>query len=194
MAEVHPGHQLGRHMSAPALDAESTPTAALGARVTETPIPPAISLAVRPDARIPMLLLVDDNNVNLRLLATFAKKHGYPHVTAQNGQLAVDAFVDAHEKHVAQNSIQSHETGIVNTGMPNIILMDINMPVMDGYEAVQRIRAYEKQHRMRASKIIAVTALQSDAAQVEAFGSGFDMFLCKPLRLKDLVQFIEACL
>lgn len=67
------------------------------------------------------------------------------------------------------------------------------MPVLDGYEAVQRIRSYERKHHLKASKIIAVTALQSEAAQTEAFSSGFDMFLSKPIKLKDLAKLIEAC-
>jgi len=65
------------------------------------------------------------------------------------------------------------------------------MPVMDGYEAVQRIRAYESNHHMTPAKIIAVTALQSEAAQTEAFGSGFDMFLSKPIKLKSLAKIIQ---
>lgn len=65
------------------------------------------------------------------------------------------------------------------------------MPVMDGYEAVQRIRAYESKHHMTPAKIIAVTALQSEAAQTEAFGSGFDMFLSKPIQLKSLAKIIQ---
>jgi CheY-like chemotaxis protein len=69
--------------------------------------------------------------------------------------------------------------------------MDINMPVMDGYEAAQRIRAYEKKHNMQPAKIFAVTALQSEAAQTEAFGSGFDMFLSKPIKLKSLAKLIQ---
>jgi CheY-like chemotaxis protein len=63
---------------------------------------------------------------------------------------------------------------------------------MDGYEAVQHIRAYERKHRLVASKIIAVTALQSEAAQAEAFGSGCDMFLSKPIKMKDLAKLIKA--
>ena len=75
--------------------------------------------------------------------------------------------------------------------LPRVILMDINMPVMDGYESLQRIRAYEKKHHMSPSKAIAVTALGSDAARAEAFGSGFDLFCSKPLKLKDLAMLIE---
>lgn len=62
---------------------------------------------------------------------------------------------------------------------------------MDGYEAVQRIRAYERKHRLPPAKTIAVTALGSDAARAEAFGSGFDSFVSKPIKLKDLAKLIE---
>jgi CheY-like chemotaxis protein len=146
----------------------------------ETPAPSTIL----PTVKIPTLLLVEDNAINLRILITFAKKYKYPNITAQNGQLAVEAFEQAHI-----DSTLLHKT---ETGMPSIILMDINMPVMDGYEAVQRIRAYERKHRLVASKIIAVTALQSEAAQVEAFGSGFDLFLSKPIKMKELAKLLEA--
>jgi CheY-like chemotaxis protein len=150
-----------------------------------------VTSAVGTTNRHPILLLVDDNNINLKLLATFAKKYKYPHLTAQNGQLAVDAFTNAHINHSSSNNIEAQDIRTVAIGMPNIIIMDINMPVMDGYEAVQRIRSYEKKHHITASKIIAVTALQSEAAQAEAFGSGFDMFLSKPLKMKDLAKLIE---
>jgi CheY-like chemotaxis protein len=62
---------------------------------------------------------------------------------------------------------------------------------MDGYESLQRIRAYERKHHMKPAKTIAVTALGSDAARAEAFGSGFDLFVSKPIKLKDLAMLIE---
>jgi len=62
---------------------------------------------------------------------------------------------------------------------------------MDGYEAVQCIRAYERKHRMNPAKIIAVTALGSEAARAEAFGSGFDSFVSKPIKLRDLASLVE---
>lgn len=133
----------------------------------------------------PNLLLVDDNSINLKLLTAFAKKRRYPNITAVNGQLAVNAFVDTHRACLLSS-------GEASLGMPNVILMDINMPVMDGYEAVQLIRTYEKNHRLTPATVIAVTALDSEAAHIEAFGSGFNMFLSKPLRLEVLTQIIEA--
>ncbi|CAN9382074.1 unnamed protein product [Alternaria alternata] len=152
-----------------------------------------VTSALRLPTQIPILLLVDDNNINLKLLSTFAKKYKYSHILAQNGQLALDAFENAHRNLSSCNSNEAQNVRTVRTGMPNTIIMDINMPVMDGYEAVQRIRIYEKKHRLAASKIIAVTALQSEAARAEAIGSGFDMFLSKPLKLKDLAKLIEVC-
>jgi CheY-like chemotaxis protein len=145
-------------------------------------------------SRSPILLLVDDNSIYLQLLTMFAKKRGYPYVTAVDGKLAVEAFVKAHKE-----SLSSSETDapvaterLSSVGLPNVILMDINMPVMDGYKAVQRIRTYEAKHNVVPARIVAVTALQSEAAHVEAFGSGFDMFLNKPLVLKSLVKIIEG--
>jgi CheY-like chemotaxis protein len=136
----------------------------------------------------PMLLLVDDNKVNLQLLTMYAKKQGYPYISATDGQMAVDAYSKAHEdSHLPQGSHHANS----GSQMPTVILMDINMPIMDGYEATQHIRAYEKKHSIPATTIIALTALGSEAAYQEAFGSGCDMFLTKPVKLKDLTKIIE---
>lgn len=66
------------------------------------------------------------------------------------------------------------------------------MPVLDGYQATQGIRLYERNHHLPASKIIALTALGSPAAHKEAFGSGCDLFMTKPVKLKNLTQIIEG--
>jgi CheY-like chemotaxis protein len=133
----------------------------------------------------PMLLLVDDNKVNLQLLTMYAKKQGYPYISATDGQMAVDAYQKAHENsHFPNNRNPASR-------LPDVILMDINMPVMDGYEATQHIRTYENKHLLPPATIIALTALGSEAAYQEAFGSGCDMFLTKPVKLKDLTKIIE---
>ena len=139
-----------------------------------------------PAADGPVLLLVDDNRVNLQLLVAFAKKNKYRYISALDGKIALDAFETAHK-----NSLEPPASGEATDEIPSVILMDINMPVMDGYEAVQRIRAYESKHHMTPAKVIAVTALQSEAAQTEAFGSGFDMFLSKPIKLKSLAKILQ---
>ena len=148
---------------------------------TRSPIP-----STPPTADGPVLLLVDDNRINLQLLVAFAKKNKYRYFAALDGKIALDAFEAAHRK-----SLEPPASGEATGEIPTIILMDINMPVMDGYEAAQRIRAYESKHQMDPAKIVAVTALQSEAAQAEAFGSGFDMFLSKPIKLKSLAKLIQ---
>ena len=87
--------------------------------------------------------------------------------TACNGQEALDRYM-------AHPGAFSH------------ILMDISMPVMDGLEATRRIRQAETASQLGRSKIIALTGLNSVEVQNEAFASGVDVFLTKPMRFKDL--------
>ncbi|GAB7336561.1 hypothetical protein MBLNU13_g09831t2 [Cladosporium sp. NU13] len=172
----------------------STLHAAVTQQPDSLPITNPLVPAQTPMADSPILLLVDDNCINLQLLTMFAKKRGYPYTTAVDGKLAVETFVKAHKESLcgSETDVSAATDGVSSFGLPNVILMDINMPVMDGYEAVQRIRTYEAKHHLRPAKIIAVTALQSEAAHVEAFGSGFNMFLTKPLKLKSLTKIIEV--
>lgn len=122
-------------------------------------------------------LLVDDNAINLRLLSTFMKKLGYTSETAVNG-------LEAFEKFKASSSRFT------------TILMDISMPVMNGYESSRAIRSHEKileeqEGRTRAVRIIALTGLGSEASKQEAKLSGIDEFYTKPVKfdaLKELLQ------
>lgn len=101
-------------------------------------------------------------------------KLGKAYETARNGKEAVDTY----------------------TGQPNhfkAILMDISMPVMDGLEATRRIRAYEQKTQLPAVTILALTGLSSESThQEEALGSGVDVFLTKPVRLKALSEVLES--
>lgn len=135
----------------------------------------------------PVLLLVDDNNINLQLLVTWAKKRKYPYLSAVDGQLALDPYIQAHESSTSA-TIPTRKT----VNRPSIVLMDINMPNMDGYESTQRIRAYEKKHNLTPSKVIALTALSSEEAHKEAFGSGFSLFMTKPVKFEDLTEIVEG--
>ena len=65
------------------------------------------------------------------------------------------------------------------------------MPVMDGFEATREIRAFEQAHGSKPATIIALTGLGSAEAQHEAFVSGIDMFLTKPVRLKELTRLLD---
>ncbi|CAM1505895.1 Fc.00g115320.m01.CDS01 [Cosmosporella sp. VM-42] len=112
-------------------------------------------------------LLVDDNCINLKILSSYMKRLGLEYNTAANGQEAVDAYVK-------------------NPRGYTCILMDISMPIMNGFEATRCIRAYETKHRLKFTPIIALSGLASEDAQQEAFGSGMDLFLTKPVRLQVL--------
>jgi signal transduction histidine kinase/CheY-like chemotaxis protein len=129
------------------------------------------------------LLLVDDNTVNLRMLVTYADKNGYHRMTAVNGKEAVAAYENA--AHPSANA--SANTALIShTVIPIVILLDINMPVMDGFEAARRIRAFERSHNLSPATIIAVTGLGSAEAQKKARASGMDLFLTKPVRPREL--------
>lgn len=118
------------------------------------------------------VLLVDDNDINLKLLQAFMKKSSYDHDTARDGKQAFEAFKASVPKF-------------------NLILMDISMPIMDGLEATRAIRGYERANKLDPSCIIALTGLESTDIREEAFGSGINVFLTKPIRFGLLTQTLE---
>lgn len=102
------------------------------------------------------------------------KKLNYKYNTASNGQEAVDTFIQS------------------PAGRYSCVFMDISMPVMDGFEATRRIRAFERERRApKPTPIFALSGLASADAQKEAFASGIDLFLSKPVKLKELSSFLE---
>ncbi|PWY68487.1 hypothetical protein BO70DRAFT_400405 [Aspergillus heteromorphus CBS 117.55] len=119
------------------------------------------------------VLLVDDNEINLKLLVAFMKKLGCKYATAQNGQEALDCFKE-----------NPHDIGVV--------LMDISMPVMDGLESTRLIRDFEKtlENKDRTA-ILALTAVAQTEVERDAMRSGMDTFLTKPVRLNSLGPIIK---
>jgi CheY-like chemotaxis protein len=65
------------------------------------------------------------------------------------------------------------------------------MPVMTGLEASREIRNFERENDLEPVTIVALTALASESVQQEAFASGIDLFLTKPVRLRELGAIIE---
>ncbi|KAK7429494.1 hypothetical protein QQZ08_004087 [Neonectria magnoliae] len=112
-------------------------------------------------------LLVDDNHINLKVLSAYMNKLGLQYQIAMNGQEALDRYLESPRAYAC-------------------VLMDISMPVMDGFEATRCIRAYECQSGLDPVSIIALSGLASEEAQREAFGSGMNLFLTKPVKLKAL--------
>lgn len=149
------------------------------------------TVAVEPQKkRPPRILVVDDNSINLRLLQTYTRKRKYKLVdSAVNGQLALEAA-------------KRHPEGY------DIIFMDISMPVMNGFEATRAIREFECDcGRVRGTQervlplpggqqsapafIIALTGLASGRDQTEAFASGVDMYLTKPVSFKEVGRVLD---
>lgn len=96
-----------------------------------------------------------------------------PYRTAVNGQEAVNAYKEM-------------------PGQFKYVLMDISMPVMDGLEATRHIRAFELYNGIAASKIIAITGLGSESTREEATRSGVDIFITKPVKLRELEVVINS--
>jgi len=119
------------------------------------------------DGLQPVLLLVDDNEINLRLLETFVRKNNFEYDTAENGLLALQAFQNVRRRY-------------------DIVFMDISMPVMNGIDSSRAIRALELERGQKPAMIIALTGIASATAQQEAFSSGINMFLVKPVRFSAL--------
>nr|CRH04327.1 putative Histidine kinase with HAMP domain, PAS 3 domain, PAS 4 domain, HisKA domain, HATPase_c domain and response reg domain [Candidatus Magnetococcus massalia] len=116
------------------------------------------------------ILAVDDAEDNLQLLRAYLKQQPHDLVTVQDGQAALTA---------------------VQQEPYDLILMDIQMPVMDGYAATQEIRRLEQVLGRTPCKIVALTAhaLKSDYAK--SIAAGCDEHLTKPLKKKTLLAWIE---
>jgi CheY-like chemotaxis protein len=153
---------------------------------------PEITSGRRRPARV---MVVEDNAINRRVLTAFLKKHGFEHMEAVNGAAGVELF----------------------DGTPpdywDVILMDITMPVMNGYDATRSIRRIESARRFNNNnnhshdkgssavnsptmpslnplsshaKIFALTGLATVDDKRQAFDSGVDGFLVKPVSLASL--------
>lgn len=119
------------------------------------------------------MLLVDDNPVNLKMLVMYMTKLKVEHLTATNGLEAVEAY------RAADRAI-------------DYVLMDISMPVMDGLTATREIRAFEIASHRKRSVIAALTGLGSAQAQQEAYSSGVDIFLAKPVAMKTIKELVSG--
>ena len=75
---------------------------------------------------------------------------------------------------------------------PRVILMDINMPIMNGFESTREIRKFEREADIEPATIIALTGLGTREAQDEARACGMDLFLTKPVQLKELTRILDS--
>jgi signal transduction histidine kinase/CheY-like chemotaxis protein len=117
-------------------------------------------------------MLVDDIDINREIVIELLSDTGLAIETAENGKEALDKFMDAEENHY------------------DIILMDMQMPVMDGCTATEAIRALDKKYA-KEIPIIAMTAnvMQDDVRR--AIDSGMDAHLGKPIELETLLDILR---
>jgi signal transduction histidine kinase/ActR/RegA family two-component response regulator len=117
-----------------------------------------------------LILLVEDNEANIEALSDYLKFRGYTLVIASNG---MEALVKAEEHH------------------PDLILMDVQMPVMDGLEATRRLRA---DPRFVSTPIIALTALAMTGDRERCLQAGANDYMSKPVSPKALAAKIDEIL
>lgn len=123
------------------------------------------------DLRPLHILLVDDNPDNRLLIKAYLKKFPYEIDEAENGEEAVDKFV--HSDY-------------------DLVLMDIQMPVMDGRSATKKIREWEMNHNKPATSIIALTAHAIKEEIEKCVEAGCDAHLPKPVKKSVLIETIQA--
>ena len=116
----------------------------------------------------PILLIVDDKPANLKLLFEFLKQTGYRTLAAQSGR---DALM------------------LADKSQPDLILLDVMMPGLDGYETCRRLKANP---RTKAIPVIFMTALADTEHKLKAFESGAIDFITKPLQHEEVLARVNA--
>ncbi len=112
------------------------------------------------------ILVVEDNLTNCKFMEALLTKFGLRVVLAHNGQQVVDLITGGER--------------------PDIVLMDIHMPVMDGYTATQAIRRWESENNAPRLPIIALTADAFEEDRQQCLAAGMDDFLSKPVAVNTL--------
>jgi CheY-like chemotaxis protein len=114
------------------------------------------------------ILVVEDNERNMRLFRDVLRAAGHRTLEATTGERAVELAT---------------EHG------PDLVLMDIQLPGIDGLEALGRLRADE---RTRAMPVLALTAQAMDGDRERFLAAGFDGYLSKPVNIADLVDTVSC--
>jgi two-component system, sensor histidine kinase and response regulator len=113
------------------------------------------------------ILLVEDAKENRIVVKAFLKKSPHTIEVAENGEIAVEKFV---------------------SGNYDLVLMDMRMPVMDGYTATREIRKWEKENQRSPMPIIALTAHAMAEDKQKCLDAGCTDYLSKPLKKEDLLK------
>ena len=118
------------------------------------------------------VLVVEDNATNQKVILALLRSLGLETLLAENGEQGVEMF--------------RHDDAI------DLVLMDLHMPVMDGYEATQMIRQWERERGRSPRPIVALTADAFDAERERCQAVGMDDFLTKPISISALRTVLGA--
>ena len=154
-------------------DPRETLMSALGQKLTDAP--QELLPEKNADFKDKHILLVEDNELNREIAQEILREYGFQVDTAENGEVAVEKVSTA------------------APGSYDLVLMDVQMPVMDGYTATRKIRALDDPARAKLP-IIAMTANAFDEDRRNALESGMNGFLSKPIVIGDLVQELHKIL
>ncbi|MDE6595806.1 MAG: response regulator, partial [Oscillospiraceae bacterium] len=124
--------------------------------------------------RTERILLAEDNELNQEIAVAILSEAGFEIEVAANGQIAVDMLSKS------------------EPGYYQVVLMDVQMPVMNGYEASMAIRKLDKEHA--SIPIIAMTANAFEEDKQEALKSGMNEHIAKPIDVKKLIETLDHVL
>jgi two-component system cell cycle response regulator DivK len=113
------------------------------------------------------VLIVEDNDLNLKLLNDLLEYHGYNVVTTNRGTAALQL-------------VRQHQA--------DLVLMDIQLPDISGIEAIRLLKADEYTKR---TPVIAVTAFAMPEDRTKILASGADAYVAKPFRITEMLQLVE---
>lgn len=123
------------------------------------------SLLAGADNRKLKILLVEDNKINQKIGLGILKPFNHEVIVAEDGQEAVDKFLEF---------------------KPDLILMDVQMPVMDGFIATRKIREIEELKKLKHTRIVALTANALNEEKNKCLAAGMDDFVSKPFKISDI--------
>jgi len=123
-----------------------------------------------PSPQSAAILIAEDRETNIRRFSEYLAAKGYQLMFARNGKEAIERTTEER---------------------PDLILMDIQMPEMNGLEAIRHIRTDEE---LKTIPIIAVTTLVIPGNREQCLTAGADDYICKPVDLRDLAKTIEELL
>jgi CheY-like chemotaxis protein len=124
------------------------------------------------------ILVAEDNEINALLARALLERLGHRPTVAGNGETAVQAWTAARD-----------------AGTPyDLVLMDVQMPLMDGLEAARRIRAGEAESETKPTPLLALTANASSEDREAALAAGMDGLLVKPLDRERLREALASAL